>query len=71
MANVDVAFVGSIPELHTRYMGQMFFRALCRGSDEPGEGHGLRECAGYSLRHRHRNACACRCVADTVAIIRL
>ena len=25
MANVDVAFVGSVPELYTRYMGPMFF----------------------------------------------
>jgi len=25
MANVDTAFVGSVPELYTRYMGPMFF----------------------------------------------
>jgi hypothetical protein len=25
MANTDAAFVGSVPELHTRYMGPMFF----------------------------------------------
>ena len=25
MANVDIAFVGSVPELYTRYMGPMFF----------------------------------------------
>jgi SAM-dependent methyltransferase len=25
MANTDVAFVGSVPQLYTRYMGPMFF----------------------------------------------
>lgn len=62
MSNTDAAFVGSVPELYTRYMGSMFSNPTLR-IWEPLEGHDLRQIVGDGLRHRDPHARTRRCVA--------
>ena len=71
MANVNVAFLGSIPELYTRYMGQMFF--------EPFAADLASRVKGMASGNVRDTACGTGIVTralaaalpDTVAIIRL